>query len=134
MAELEGARSTGRTSTSTATSAIVYGAAKAGGADAGAGSGAAQPAGGSRRERGWRAVQARVVKPEGNKQASEQQVIGGSQDSVVRDPTKRSSIDHLTNLEESVLGREPEGGSSNALKSDFVGCWTGADAVIVVVV
>ena len=130
MAELEGARSTGRTSTSTASSAIAYGAAKAGGADAGAGSGAAQPAGGSRRERGWRAVKARVVKPEGNKQASEQQqqqeqqqVIGGSQDSVVRDPTKRSSIDHLTNLEESVLGREPEGGSSNALESE-----TGDDA------
>ena len=121
MAELEGARSTGRTSTSTASSAIAYGAAKAGGADAGAGSGAAQPVGGSRRERGWRAVKARVVKPEGNKQASEQQqqqqVIGGSQDGVVRDPTKRSSIDHLTNLEESVLGREPEGGSSNALES-----------------
>ena len=45
-------------------------------------------------------------------------MIGGSQDSVVRDPTKRSSIDHLTNLEESVLGREPEGGSSNALESE----------------
>ena len=46
-------------------------------------------------------------------------MIGGSQDGVVRDPTKRSSVDHLiTNLKESVLGREPEGGSSNALESE----------------